>query len=112
MPTAAPRICNCGYRVDHGTKCPCERKQDTERKARHDRKRPNSSRRGYSGTWERLRAEYLTKNRCCVRCGEPATTVDHIKPHKGNKELFCDQSNWQALCTHCHSSVKQREERN
>ncbi len=112
MPYAAPRICNCGYRVAYGVRCPCERKSDAERKARHDLKRPNSSRRGYSRTWERWRAAYLKEHRFCVRCGAPATVVDHIKPHKGDKTLFSDRNNWQALCTHCHSSVKQREERN
>lgn len=112
MPHAAPRICDCGYRVAYGVRCPCERRKDAERKARHDLKRPNSSRRGYNGIWERWRAEYLKDHRFCVRCGAPATVVDHIKPHKGDKTLFCDRNNWQALCTHCHSSVKQREERN
>lgn len=40
-----------------------------------------------------------------------ATVVDHITPHKGDKILFWSKSNWQPLCTHCHSSRKQREER-
>lgn len=38
-----------------------------------------------------------------MKCGEPATDVDHIVPHKGNHELFWDRDNWQALCHHCHS---------
>ncbi|WP_306438138.1 HNH endonuclease signature motif containing protein [Paenibacillus sp. MDMC362] len=33
-----------------------------------------------------------------------ATVVDHIKPHKGNKQLFWDCDNWQALCVPCHNS--------
>jgi len=31
-----------------------------------------------------------------------ATVVDHIKPHRGDRELFWDQSNWQALCKAHH----------
>ena len=29
--------------------------------------------------------------------------VDHIVPHKGDQQLFWDQSNWQALCRRCNS---------
>ncbi|WP_244295246.1 HNH endonuclease [Paracoccus versutus] len=45
-------------------------------------------------------------------CGADATLVDHIKPHRGDKALFWNWNNWQALCTGCHSSVKQRSEQN
>ena len=31
-----------------------------------------------------------------------ATVVDHIRPHKGNRELFWDRTNWQSLCKQCH----------
>ena len=41
---------------------------------------------------------------------EAATVVDHIKPHKGDYDLFWDESNWQSLCKHCHDSHKQRLE--
>ena len=44
-------------------------------------------------------------------CGEPATLVDHIIPHKGDQALFWDWRNWQSLCTPCHNRVKQRKER-
>lgn len=40
-----------------------------------------------------------------------AYAVDHIKPHKGDMELFWDRSNWQSLCRDCHSIDKQRIER-
>ena len=32
----------------------------------------------------------------------PATVVDHIVPHRGDKKLFWDQSNWQPLCKEHH----------
>ena len=38
-----------------------------------------------------------------------ATDVDHIVPHRGDKKLFWDESNWQALC-HRHHSIKTRNE--
>ena len=43
----------------------------------------------------------------CVRCLERgeytiATVVDHIKPHKGDSELFFDVKNLQPLCKVCH----------
>jgi 5-methylcytosine-specific restriction protein A len=31
-----------------------------------------------------------------------AVVVDHIIPHKGDKALFWDSGNWQALCKRCH----------
>ena len=37
--------------------------------------------------------------------------VDHIKPHKGDLNLFWDQDNWQPLCKSCHDRDKQSEER-
>ncbi len=41
----------------------------------------------------------------------PGTTVDHIKAHRGNIDLFFEPSNLQVLCKRCHDSAKQREER-
>jgi 5-methylcytosine-specific restriction protein A len=31
-----------------------------------------------------------------------ATVVDHILPHRGDRVLFWDRSNWQALSKKCH----------
>jgi len=111
MARKAPRICGCGKLVPSGARCSCQKKRDAERKARFDLKRPNSSARGYTGSWDRARAEYLAKHPFCRRCGERAVVVDHIKPHRGNSELFWNKDNWQPLCTTHHSSAKQREER-
>lgn len=40
-----------------------------------------------------------------------ATVVDHIIPHRGNKDLFWDESNWQALCKKCHDKNTMTEDR-
>ena len=63
---------------------------------------------GYGYKWQVLRAWWLRHNPLCVRCREKglvteATEVDHILPHKGNKEMFWDRENLQSLCKKCHS---------
>ncbi|MEK4492972.1 HNH endonuclease [Paenibacillus sp. FSL L8-0493] len=48
----------------------------------------------------------------CTKAGkvEAATVVDHIVPHKGDKELFWQRDNWQALCKACHDTKTVRED--
>lgn len=76
--------------------------------------RSSARKRGYTTKWQKESAAWLVGKVCkfCAELGKkvPATTVDHIVPHKGNPKLFWDRSNWQPLCTHCHSSVKQSME--
>lgn len=78
--------------------------------------RQNSHQRGYNYKWKQARERFLRHNPLCRFCEEKgitteATVVDHVIPHKGDKKLFWDQSNWQPLCKHCHDSTKQRIER-
>lgn len=40
-----------------------------------------------------------------------ATVVDHVIPHRGDKDLFFASNNLQSLCEHCHNSHKQRQEK-
>ena len=110
MPTRAPRLCRCGHRIASGVRCPCERREDAARKARFDQRRPSSSARGYDRSWEKARAEFLRRHPRC-KCGDPATLVDHIRPHRGDQTLFWDKTNWEAMCVSCHSGAKQRIER-
>jgi 5-methylcytosine-specific restriction protein A len=54
-------------------------------------------------------------NPLCVLCKAdgrltPATVVDHKTPHKGNKGLFYDVDNFQALCKQCHDSKTAKED--
>lgn len=111
MPSRAPRICSCGKVVPHGKTCACQAARTKERNARADKKRGTSSQRGYTGAWDKARKAFLARSRWCRRCGAPATVVDHIIPHRGDQALFWDKSNWQPLCTPCHSGAKQRLER-
>lgn len=106
-----PRLCACGAIVPHGRLCACQEATARARKRRHDQRRPNSRQRGYTREWESLRAEFLRLHPCCAFCGAPATVVDHITPHKGDKALFWRWSNLQSLCKPCHDRDKQRQER-
>jgi 5-methylcytosine-specific restriction endonuclease McrA len=74
-----------------------------------------STARGYSYGWQKARERFLRSNPLCCYCQRegrvtPATVVDHIIPHRGDKELFWDEANWQPLCKHCHDRTKAREE--
>lgn len=87
----------------------------TDRAKQPDRKRGTSAQRGYGSQWRKARAGFLRKNQLCVQCKEQgliveATVVDHIKPHKGDKMLFWDRLNWQALCKQHHDTKTARED--
>lgn len=71
-------------------------------------KRASREERGYDWRWRRASKVFLRANPVCVECrsrgrAEAATCVDHIRPHKGDQELFWDQENWQSLCFRCHN---------
>lgn len=73
--------------------------------------------RGYGYAWQKARARFLREHPLCVMCEQErptrvtaATVVDHKIPHRGDKVLFWDESNWQPLCGPHHSSDKQRQE--
>ena len=75
-----------------------------------------AAQRGYDYRWQKAREQYLAEHPLCVRCEAQglvvaANVVDHVIAHRGDKRLFWDRTNWQALCTPCHSGDKQREER-
>ena len=68
-----------------------------------------------STAWRKARAGYLARHPLCRYClaegkTEPAAVVDHITPHRGDKGLFWDSTNWQPLCKRCHDSTKAKEE--
>lgn len=63
----------------------------------------------YTKLWrEDLRPNQLLEEPFCRECARSgkrvrATDVDHIRDHKGNWGLFCDDRNLQSLCHSCHS---------
>lgn len=106
MPRKMPSPCSrpgCG-RVSEDRFCAAHAK---EYRQASDAKRGTSSQRGYGSRWRKAREGFLKSNPLCVRCGAKgltvaASVVDHIVPHKGDKGLFWQRSNWQALCKQCH----------
>lgn len=73
-----------------------------------ERVRESASQRGYDRKWAKVRGRFLQMNPLCLHCKcegrmTPATEVDHIVPHRGDKELFWDWDNLQALCKSHHS---------
>ena len=75
-----------------------------------------SNERGYNYRWQKFRELYLKENPLCVFCEnegkiKEANVVDHIKPHKGDMDLFWDKDNMQPLCTFHHQSTKQAIEK-
>lgn len=80
-----------------------------------DARRGSSSERGYGAAWAKSRAGHLRNNPLCVKCQHDgrltaASVVDHIVPHRGDKQLFWDRSNWQSLCKPCHDAKTARED--
>ena len=107
MPTRPNTPCRhpgCAALVPYGQKY-CEL-----HKPQHPEEVRSAAGRGYGKAWQRARKRYLEAHPFCVQCMKEgkyvkATDVDHIVPHRGNKKLFWDESNWQALC-HSHHSIK------
>ena len=72
--------------------------------------RETAAQRGYDYRWQKVRAGWLRSHPLCVHCEAEgrvvaASEVDHIIPHKGDRALFWDNTNWQSLC-HSHHSKK------
>ncbi|MBI1824825.1 MAG: HNH endonuclease [Planctomycetes bacterium] len=102
MPHSAPypcRFAGCRALTFNGVLCDAHRRvADIS-----DTRRPNSSARGYTSTWRRLRIMVLRREPLCQwpECNEPANQVDHIVPlSKGGTNEF---SNLQSLCARHHS---------
>lgn len=114
MTVRAKRPCahpGCREYATHGYYCE-KHWQETQEKIKAKRKeftkrackeRPTSNERGYTYRWTLTSKIYLKLHPICVKCGAPATEVDHIIPHKGDPKLMWDEKNFQALCHRCHS---------
>ena len=106
MPMKPLRPCTtpgCSQLVSSG-KCEAHRKADDKQ---YDQRRGSATARGYDARWRSARLSYLSRHPLCASCEkdgliEPATVVDHVKPHKGDVRLFWDVDNWQPLCKRCH----------
>ena len=105
MPHTPKRPCRypgCPNLCEKGTFC-----EDHRREWSPESLRGSAAARGYGTKWREARKLYLPRHPLCVKCLEenkitPATVVDHIVPHRGDRKLFWDQDNWQPLCKEHH----------
>ena len=104
MPRSPKRPCRysgCPNLCESGTYCP------EHSAGSPDRLRGSATERGYDAKWRRARKRFLQRHPLCANCLSqgvltPATVVDHIVPHRGDRALFWDEKNWQPLCKSCH----------
>lgn len=112
MPSRVNTPCRhpgCPNLVPYGTKY-CE-----EHKKMHPEEVRSADRRGYNAAWRKASKQFLAAHPLCGECRlngrlVKATVVDHVIPHRGDKELFWDRSNWRALCKRCHDRKTRRED--
>ena len=95
---------------------PYGRKYCDEHEQQCQGERKNAVLRGYGREWQKARKFFLNRHPWCVRFKKkgrlvPATVVDHIKPHRGDPDLFWDEKNWQTLCKSCHDHKTMTEDR-
>ena len=103
------------YALPGSKYCEQHKADDIQRKAYADRQRLSPQERGYTNAWRKASKAFLVAHPLCAEClklgiTKPATEVDHIIPHKGNKDLFWNQNNWQSLCHECHSRKTVKED--
>lgn len=98
------------------------RGQRTRREARveHDARRGSARSRGYDAQWDRDSLAYRREKPFCEYCevgafgparATAATCVDHLYPHRGDREVFRDRAGWVSSCDACHAGPKQAAER-
>ena len=112
MPSRPKKPCThpgCSALTDGG---PCQ-----EHARKRERDRGSSAERGYDYRWQRYRKFFLSQaeNALCAICLKSgrvtaSAVVDHIKPHKGDYELFWDPKNHQGACKPCHDSKTAKED--
>jgi 5-methylcytosine-specific restriction enzyme A len=92
----------------------CQRSK-AERNAAYEATRGTSVERGYGSRWQKARLIHLAGEPLCRLCSaegriEQATVVDHVIPHRGDMQLFWDETNWQSLCEFHHDRDKHSQE--
>lgn len=82
----------------------CDEHRLARRRA-SDRRRPNSTARGYDASWTRTRALYLKHHPICedTCCHELAVEVHHLDGRGPSGPLGHEWSNLEALCKAHHS---------
>lgn len=118
MASAAPRPCRypaCGAVVTDATGYCDVHRSKVRREA--DARRNREVRSLYTYRWAQVAKAFLVKHPLC-ECEEcktqgrvtAAEVVDHIKPHRGDRELFWNRANWQAMSKRCHDRKTAKED--
>jgi 5-methylcytosine-specific restriction protein A len=102
MPTKPGAACPCGGTRHKGICNRCGAQRNAS-----EALRPSSNERGYDMTWRRYSELYRLENPWCVECLKQGRTmraevVDHVIPHRGDRDLFWDTGNHQGLCKRHH----------
>jgi 5-methylcytosine-specific restriction enzyme A len=102
-----PRLTTGGYCEEHAK----ERQRQYDRERYHDEARQWY----FSPRWRRASKAYLDEHPLCEPClklgiEHAAQVVDHKMPHKGNYDLFWDESNWQSMAKRCHDLKTAKED--
>lgn len=82
--------------------CPEHEREAALRWSRERTRKPMQGATLYDGRWRAYSKSYLLAEPRCRACGERASVLDHIRPHRGDHSLFWDSSNHQPLCRPCH----------
>ncbi len=96
----------CPGRAQHNGYCPAHYKQY--------RKSIDPTGQRYDRNWSKVRLSHLNEHPLCIMCEqarrtEAAIVVDHVIPHRGDRDKFWDADNLQSLCIH-HHAVKTHAE--
>ena len=97
-----------GLATHHGY---CDRHADLYRPP--EDRRPSARRRGYSATWDRLRAMKLARDPLCEVCKDrglitPAAMVHHKVPITQGGDPLPDLDGLESLCLSCHGMRSRR----
>ena len=118
MPAAPRRPClkpGCGV-LGNTPYCFAHTIQKKEEVRVKDRYRGSSASRGYTYEWSKASKRYRQANPLCAICEAKGilklnNCVDHKIPVTGPDDpLFWDETNWQGLCTSCHSEKTAKED--
>lgn len=116
MPVLMPHNCNYGTcretALPNSQYCQLHQKQTNPTTPEKVRTRNEPWRKWYhTAQWRNLRTMVLARDPVCMICHrDPSKIADHIKPHKGVWELFCDLLNLQGLCKRCHDTKTATED--
>lgn len=120
MPFKSPHPCNKPG-CPHLTKdrfCPQHEQEEEAKIRKYDRRRDEEEpwrQWIHSPRWRKESKRYLNEHPLCGPClakgiEHGANVVDHKIPHKGDYDLFWNESNWQAMAKRCHDIKTAKED--